>query len=39
LGYSPEQIAKLHAAKAVDVATPHAKQAPPAKARTAVPAK
>ncbi len=39
LGYSAEQIAKLHAAKAVDVAPPRAKQAPPAKARAAAPAK
>jgi formyl-CoA transferase len=39
LGFSPEQIAKLHAAKAVDAATPHAKQATQAKARAAVPAK
>jgi len=39
LGYGPEQIAKLHAAKAVDVAPPRAKQAPPAKARAAAPAK
>ncbi len=39
LGYGPEQIAKLHAAKAVDAAAPHAKQATQAKARAAVPAK
>jgi formyl-CoA transferase len=38
LGYRPEQIAKLHAAKIVDVVKPHAKQASPAKAH-AVPAK
>jgi formyl-CoA transferase len=38
LGYRPEQIAKLHAAKIVDVVKPHAKQAAPAKAH-AVPAK
>jgi hypothetical protein len=38
LGYRPEQISKLHAAKIVDVVKPHAKQASPAKAH-AVPAK
>jgi hypothetical protein len=38
LGYGPEQIAKLHAAKAVDIATPPAK--PPSRAKAPpVPAK